>query len=286
MVLDSASMPSPERLRVAVIGHVEHAVVGRAAALPLAGEIQHLDAPAWLPGGGGGIAFAQLVRGPGEIHLFTALGNDDAARQVEAALRATGARIDAARRDTAHTRDLVIVTPDGQRTIFVVGEPLHPRFEDALPWDALADCDAAYFTAQDPAAIVAARAARVLVVTARRNAALDASGVRADVVVGSAHDPREAGALADYAVRPLALVMTEGADGGRIETEAGTLRFRSVSATEAVVASYGAGDSFAGALTWYLARGLGVPEACTRAAAHGAAVLRCINPLDCQMPLE
>ena len=30
------------------------------------------------------------------------------------------------RRARPHTRDVVMVTPDGERTIVVVGEPLHP----------------------------------------------------------------------------------------------------------------------------------------------------------------
>jgi ribokinase len=52
-----------------------------------------------------------------------------------------------------------------------------------------------------------------------------------------------------------------------------------------IVGSYGAGDSFAAALTWYLVAGLPLPEACARAGAHGAAVLAGINPLDHQLAL-
>src|SRR5205085_9123047 len=124
-----------------------------------------------------------------------------------------------------HTRDLLLVTPDGERTIVVLGEPLHPMRGDPLPWDVLGSCDAAYFTAQDPDALRAARAARILVVTARRRGALAASGVRADVVVGSSRDAREASVLADYPVPPGALVSTEGSAGGRIETRSGVQRF-------------------------------------------------------------
>jgi ribokinase len=51
-------------------------------------------------------------------------------------------------------------------------------------------------------------------------------------------------------------------------------------------AAYGAGDSFVGALTWYLACGLTVEEACVRAGPHGAAVLAGINPLETQLPLR
>ena len=273
-------------MRIAVIGHVEHVTIGRAAALPSPGDILHIDAPVVVAGGGGGIAFFQLAKSAAELHLFTALGNDDAAAEVSKQIAGTGATIHAARRECAHTRDVVLVTPDGERTIIVVGEPLHPERTDPLPWEVLVTCDAACLTAQDPGAIRAARAAKLLVVTARRSEALARSGVCADVVVGSAHDPREAGRRADYAVPPAALVMTEGALGGGIETAEGRRRFAAPRPPDRIVGAYGAGDSFAGALTWYMARGLALVDACERAARHGAAVLRGINPLEHQEPLE
>jgi ribokinase len=273
------------KLRLAVIGHVEHATIGRLATLPAGGEIAHVQDAGWIAGGGGGIAFYQISRSPAEVHFFTAVGNDEAGQQVAEEMARTGAHIHAARRDGPHTRDLIIVTPDGQRTIFVVGPPLHPRQEDSLPWDVLATCEGAYFTGQDPATLVAARQARVLVVTARRSEALAASGVRADVIVGSLNDPREAARLADFAVPPSALVMTDGERGGRIETADGVVQFAAGRAPERIVSSYGAGDTFAGALTWYVARGLRVEDACARASEHAAAVLRTLDPLSGQTPL-
>src|SRR4051812_38268315 len=117
-------------MRVAVIGHVEHITLGRVPAVPRPGEIAHLLSPRSFPGGGGGIAFFQLTRSPAEVLLYTALGNDDAAAQVRGRLLGTGARIFAAHREQAHTRDLVMITPDGERTIVVVGEPLHPERTD------------------------------------------------------------------------------------------------------------------------------------------------------------
>lgn len=274
------------RVRIAVIGHVEHVTLGRVPALPSAGAILHLDAPRFLPGGGGGLAFFQLIRSAAEVHLFTAVGDDEAGAEVEARLQVTGAHVHLARRRTAHTRDLVLVPPDGDRTIVVVGEPLHPRLADPLPWDVLATCDAAYFTAQDPRVLVAARAARVLVATARRRAALIESSARADLVVGSRVDPREASTLADYPVPPSALVMTEGKEGGTIETSAGLERFAAPLVTASEGGTYGAGDSFAAALTYYLAAGLSVAAACARAAPHGAAVLGSIDPLEAQLALD
>jgi ribokinase len=272
--------------RIAVVGHVEHVTIGRAPSVPLPGEITHLQDPFWIPGGGGGIAFGQFVRGPGEVHLFTAIGNDEAGRDVLARVEAAGARVHAARRDEPHTRDVCIITPDGQRTIVVVGEPLHPRRDDPLPWDVLATCDAAYFTAQDPAALREARRARLLVVTARRAEALARSGVRADIVVGSALDLREASTLAGYTTPPDALVMTDGADGGAVSTAQGVARFAASPPPTTIAGTYGAGDTFAAALTWYAARGLALLAACARAAEHAAAVLRCIDPLECQAELE
>lgn len=273
-------------MRVAVIGHVEHITIDRVEALPAPGEILHLDAPGVFPGGGGGVAFFQMVNGPGEVHLFTALGNDDAADAVARLIGGTSAKVHAVRRETPHTRDVVLITPDGERTIIVVGQPLHPRQDDALPWDILASCDAVYFTAEDPELLRAARAARVLVATARRKEAIAGSGVRLDAIVGSALDPREASTLGDYAVPPSALVMTEGHRDGRIDTAAGTTRFAPGAAPTPTVGAYGAGDTFAAALTWYLARGLTVDAACARASAHGAAVLAGINPILHQLPLD
>jgi ribokinase len=185
-----------------------------------------------------------------------------------------------------HTRDLVLVTPDGERTIMVVGRPLHPNVDDILSWDILAECDAAYFTSEDPAALQLGRNARVLVVTARRKHVLDASGVRADVVVGSARDPRERSRLADYPVPPGALVMTEGKRGGTIETADGIARFEAHALTRAPVSEYGAGDTFAAALTWYCAAGQSIETAASSAARHAAAVLDGINPVTAQVPLS
>jgi len=272
-------------VRIAVIGHVEHVALGRVPRLPGPGEIAHVENLRVFPGGGGGIAFFQIVKSAAEIHLFTALGNDEAAEQVRSRVAATTARIHAARRDTPHTRDVVLITPDGERTIVVLGEPLHPEIRDPLPWDVLASCDAAYFTAQDPAVLRAARAARLLVVTARRREAIFRANVPADVIVGSAVDPRERAVLRDFPVPPRALVMTEGAAGGWIETAEGISRFPAPAVRGTAGGAYGAGDSFAGALTFYLALGLTIADACARAAHHGAAVLGSLEPIEAQLPL-
>jgi ribokinase len=270
-------------VRIAVVGHAQHVTLAAVPSLPALGDIVHLERPAWMAGGGGAITFFQLVRSPAELHFFTALGDDDAGRDVATALAASGAAIHAGRRAGAHSRDLVLVTPEGERTIVVMQPPLQARIDDSLPWDVFATCDAVFFTGQDPAILRAARAARLLVVTARRAAVVAAAGVVVDVVIGSLNDPRES--ANDYPVAPRALVLTDGPRGGRITTATGSEPFAAPPPPAAIVGSYGAGDSFAGALTWYLAAGLALKDACERAGAHGAAVLGGVNPLAHQLPL-
>jgi ribokinase len=126
------------------------------------------------------------------------------------------------------------------------------------------------------------------VVTARRRPALLRSGVRPDVVVGSALDPREACTLEDFPLqqRPAALVLTEGAAGGAVYTERGVQRFPAPVVLAPAVGSYGAGDSFAGALTYFVAAGLPALDACARAARFGAAVLGALDPLEAQAQLD
>ncbi len=274
---------SARRLRIAVVGHAQHVTLAAVPALPAPGAILHLERPITVAGGGGAITFFQLVRSPAEVHFFTALGTDAVGAEVEGTLRAAGGTIHVAHRARAHHRDLVFVTPDGERTIVVMQPPLHPKIGDPLPWSVFADCDAVFFTGDDSAVLRAARAARLLVVTARRAAVVAAAGIEVDVVVGSRNDPHESSN--DYPVPPRAIVLTDGPRGGRLVTATGSEAFAAPPPPPRVVGSYGAGDSFAGALTWYLVAGLSLKDACERAGAHGAAVLAGIDPMRHQLPL-
>ncbi len=71
------------------------------------------------------------------------------------------------------------------------GPNAHPTLDDDLGWDELADFDGAFYTGDDARTVVAARRARVLVVTARRLASVVESGVEVDVLIGSANDRNE-----------------------------------------------------------------------------------------------
>ena len=273
--------------RIAVIGHVEHVTLGRLDGVLETGSVAHLTDARVIAAGGGGIAFAQLCRSDAEVHLFTAVGNDAAGRDVEARIRAHSARVHphAASRLVEHPRVVVVVDRDGRRTILVTCEPLHPAATDPLPWSVLAGCDAAYFTGTDVESLRHARRARRLVVSARRHPALLAAGVCPDVVVGSVADPRENRAFAAYSPAPGALVLTDGPNPIRVIRSGGEVLVDAPPGPRAVVGDYGAGDSFAAALTFFLAHDLPVEDACRRAGPFGAAVLGGIDPLEAQAPL-
>ncbi|HLB23921.1 MAG TPA: PfkB family carbohydrate kinase, partial [Dehalococcoidia bacterium] len=91
--------------------------------------------------------------------------------------------------------------------------------------------------------------------------------------------------LADYARPPRALVLTDGRNGGTIETAEGATSFPALKIEGPIVGAYGAGDTFAAALTWHLARATSIEDACARASRQAAAVLAGINPIENQLPL-
>ena len=64
-------------------------------------------------------------------------------------------------------RAFVYTDANAERTITVMGERVGPRGDDPLPWSEFDASDGVYFTAGDPSAVRAARAARTLVSTAR-----------------------------------------------------------------------------------------------------------------------
>jgi ribokinase len=232
------------RLRIAVVGHVEWVTFARAPFVPLPGQIVHLEDPLDQPGGGGAVSAVALARMGADVTFFTALGTDVPAAER---LEAFGVRVCAARREHAQTRVLALVDPAGERTLYVIGENDHPAAGDPLPWDELAGMDGVYFTGQDPATLRLSRAARVLVVTARRFESLVASGVHADALVGSRTDPGEQFELARLARPPRHVIVTDGARGGT--------GYAAVRPPGPVVDTYGAGDTFVSGVTFGLAAG-------------------------------
>ncbi|HET9724584.1 MAG TPA: PfkB family carbohydrate kinase [Actinomycetota bacterium] len=258
-------------MRAAVLGHVEWMTFGLVDRLPASGEIAHcLD---WweAPAGGGAVAAVQLQRLTGDCTFFTALGGDIVGERAHLELEGMGLRVHVARRPAQSRRGFTFIEASGERTITTLGERLHARADDPLPWDEFERTDCVYVCAADAGALRLARRARVVVATSRVAGLLAEAGVRLDAVVGSSSDPSERFDPADLPELPDVVVRTEGRRGGSFETADGrTGRYQAVEPPDLLVDTYGAGDTFAAGLTFALGRGDDVDAALSVAARCGA----------------
>jgi ribokinase len=271
-------------VRAAVVGHVEWIEFARVDHVPAPGEIVHvLD---WWeePGGGGAVAAVQLAKLAGEATLYTALGDDDLGHRAKAELEALGLRVEAAFLPEPQRRAFVYVDARGERTITVIGDRLGPSREDPLPWDDLGGVDCVYATAGAPATMHPARAARVLVGTARDLDTLRAAGVELDALVASASDRGEAYRRGQLDPEPALVARTASERGGRWERRDGTTGdWQAMPVPGAVRDAYGCGDSFAAGLTYGLGAGLDVDAALRVGARCGAACLAGRGPYEAQL---
>ena len=259
-------------MRTAVIGHVEWVEFVRGDHVPAAGEIAHAWDPFTEPAGGGAVAAVQLSRLAGGCRLFTALGNDELAESSIERLGQLGVEVEAATREEPTRRAFTFIDAEGERTITTIGDRLAPRSDDPLGWETLADADGVYVTAADSGALRAARAAQVLVATPRTGAVLHEAKVKLDAVVFSDRDETEREFARNLDPRPELLVATRGAQGGRFETVEGEVgEWKAAPLPGPVGDAYGAGDSFAAALTYGLASGMD-PDAALELAARAGAV--------------
>jgi ribokinase len=261
-------------MRVAVVGHVESILFAVVPHMPLAGEIVHADETFEEPAGGGAVSAVQLAKLAGEATLYTALGDDEYGHRAEERLRELGLRVKVAWRRQPQRRGFVHLDSNAERTITVIGSRLGPRGDDPLPWHELAETDAVYFTAGDAQAVRAARAARVLVGTARGLETIAEAGVELDALVSSSRDAGERYEKGDLEPPPRLVVRTAGSGGGAFETADG--RRGSWDATPLPGLprdAYGCGDSFAAGLTYGLGAGMSPEDAIELAARCGAACL-------------
>jgi ribokinase len=243
-------------MRVAVVGHVEWVEFVRVERVPLSGEIVQAGESWAEAAGGGGVASVQLARLAGGCTLYTALGRDGLGDDAHAQLTELGVRVEARRHVEPQRRGFTFVDRAGERTITIIGEKHVPRGEDRLPWEELAETDAVYFVSGDVEAATAARAARVLVATARSLPVLAEARVELDALVRSARDASERYEPGDLDPAPRLVVATAGKDGGAWTTaDGGSGLFQPGPVPGPVADTYGAGDSFAAGLTFALGRG-------------------------------
>ncbi len=278
------SVVRTSRPTAAVVGHVEWVQFAHVAHLPRVGDVLHARDPFEEPAGGGAVAAVQLARLAGSSTRITSLGEDEQGRRSVARLRELRVHAWAAWRAQRTRTAVTLVDESGERTITTFGARLEPMGADGkLPWRALGDIDALYFTAGDVDALRAARRARVLVASPRAADALG-QGVPLDALVLSGDDAVERGLTARAQDEAELIVFTEGARGGTYrERSGGSGSWAAAAPPGAIVDSYGCGDSFAAGLTYGLGAGLEVPDALALAARCGAVCLTGRGPYERQL---
>lgn len=259
-------------MRCAVVGHVEWVEFARVPELPRSGDIVHATERYDEPAGGGAVVARQLACLAGRCELFTALGDDDLGRRAGRRLAQLGVDVHA-QWGGATRRAWTHVDGAGERTITVLGDKLLAR--GPLPLDGY---DLVFFVAGDVAALRSARAARFVAGTLRELPTLREAGVKLDLLVGSVSDPGERD---DGSLETVDVALTDGARGGTFNGE-----HYDAQPVAQVVDSYGAGDSFAAALAFALARGDSHADAVRLAARAGAAVIGGSGPYEAQLTLS
>jgi ribokinase len=238
--------------------------------VPGPGQIAHATADWAEPAGGGAVVAAQLKKLAGACDFFTVLGDDDLGhRSLE---RLAGLGIDVHPEWFGQTRRAFVqIDAHGERTITTVGPKLRPR--EVPPLDGY---DTVFFVAGEPEVLRAARAARFLAATPRELPTLLEGGVRLNLLVGSGTDPGE---RYDGGLDVTLVVQTEGSLG----CLANGRRFEPAPVPGPVADTYGAGDSFAAALCFALARGDELDDALGLATRAGAAVITGPGPFAAQL---
>lgn len=255
------------------MGHVEWVEFARVPRMPAAGDIVHASEVFEEPAGGGAVVARQLTLLNGQCAFHTALGDDPIGhaslsrlRDLDMDIQVQWTGISMSRRAWTH------VDAAGERTITVLGDKLRPA--GPLPLDGL---DLVFFVSGDAEALRSARAARFLAATVRELPTLKEAGVPIDLLVASANDPGE---RYDGSLDARVVVETDGPSGGRANGE----RYGAVE-PERVVDTYGAGDSFAAAVAFALARGDALHDALALGARAGAAVIGGAGPYTSQLAL-
>ena len=256
-------------MRCAVVGHVEWVEFARVPWMPSPGEIVHAERVWQEPAGGGAVVARQLALLAGRCELFTALGDDALGRDSAARLAGLGVDVHVKWGGTTR-RAWTHVDGAGERTITVLGDKLLPA--GPLPLDGY---DLVFFVSGEPEALRSARRAHFVAATARELATLAQADIELDLLVASANDPGE---RYDGSLRVHHVVLTDGVNGGTLDGSP-----YMASPVDRIVDTYGAGDSFAAALAFALARGDDPRSAAELAAHAGAAVLGGAGPYESQL---
>ena len=257
-------------VRCAVVGHVEWTEFALVDHVPAPGNIAHAFDDWAEPAGGGSVVAVQIRKLAGTCDFITALGDDELGHRCADRLAETGLSLTVEWFGRTR-RAITLIDEHRERTITTFGPKLRPIGD----YD-FSKYDLVFFIAGEANVLRAARAARFLAATTREVATLREGGVHLDLLIGSGRDPGE---HYDGGLDAAIVVATEGTDGGVINGQ----RYAAIETTEPVVDTYGAGDSFAAALAFGLARGDGIDEALALAARAGAGVVTGKGPYTSQI---
>jgi len=276
---------APTAIDVAVLGSANLDQVLRVAAIPAPGETVLATGQDLHAGGKGLNQAVAAARSGAATAIIAALGDDDAGKELLAAMHTDGLETAAVRRvDGPSGQALIMVADSGENSI-VVAAGANGSLVSLTPADREAIAGAAVLVAQLelPVAVVAeaATVARDCGTTVVLNAApaqpLDDALLRLvdllvvneheAVALGGTDDPVDAAvALTD---RASAVVVTLGAAGAaHVDADARVTRAAGVPA--AAVDTTGAGDTFVGVLAAALAAGAAIDDAVRRAVTAGA----------------
>ncbi len=264
---------------VAVLGHTEWVDFIEVPRQPEPGGLEEGTRLFAHAGGGAVVAAAVLARHGAEVHLYTALGDDELADRATRELAEWGITVHAARRSGPTRYAFTTLDARGERTIVTVGDRYAPRLADGLDLGPLHAADGVYATAADPGLLSEAARSAALVVTTRVGNPRGPDGVmpRVRAAVFSASDAGETRDLEAWARCADLLVATEGADGGHWREGEGRPQSRGRWTVAPLPGEprddYGCGDSFAAGVTFGLAQGSTIGEAVAVGARAGAEML-------------
>lgn len=259
--------------RIVVVGSVASDEVVRLSERCVEGA--HLNGvPAGTRLGGGGANTAVALAAAGHhVMLVAAVGADEAGEWQLAQLRAEGVDVSAmARVPGRSTRSILLVDPDGERTIVNLG-----RAQEQAPPERLRHLPADLVYVRSRATDLGPLLAGLPCPMVAHVPPLGEGVFPADIVLGSASD-LDGGVLADplAAARRVAggrlawMVLTRGAQGAEAFAVEGA-RLSVPAPRVPAIDSTGAGDSFAAGLCHALAQGSGMAEALETGVRWGAA---------------
>ena len=246
-------------LKFAVIGHIEWINFIKVDQLPKAGLISHSKESLEYPAGAGSVIAKRLRElTHGEVHFFTALGNDFYGNKCLNILQNMGIKLHVAWRDKPTRKGFSVNDSEGERSITIIGDRLAPIHKDNLDWSILNDMDGIFITAADKEIFQKSRIAKTLCTTPRVGLnIINESMIFLDGLIGSNLDPGEVFSLDELILKPKFVIKTEGENGGIIFPGG---RYKAIENKAMKVDSYGCGDSFAAGILYGLSSNWDIEE--------------------------